>query len=163
MRSRFTEQTLGIGSQANAAGYTALTGPTSCERSKNANSGTWTAAASAKYVRKTFIFILITWTAALSARNVDETSKPFLMTWTAASCAKNVLKINQYTFETSKATFGMKHVFNHDEKNTFKNYIIISVELNCNLNILGTERDEALEGDYMDPNHMLDSESEDDV
>ena len=26
-----------------------------------------------------------------------------------------------------------------------------------------TERDEALEGDYLDPDHMLNSESEDDV
>ena len=130
MRRRFTGKTLGIGSQANAAGYTALTGQASCERSKNANSGTWTVAYSAKYVLKTLYFILVTWIAASSARHVGVTPEPFLITLTAAPCAENVPEIIQYTSETCIDNFSMELVFNHVKKTIF---ITTSVELNCNI------------------------------
>ena len=69
MESRSTEKHLGIGSQANAAGYIALTGLASCKRGKNAYYCTWTATSCAKNVQKIFTFFLITWIAALSAKN----------------------------------------------------------------------------------------------
>ena len=106
MESRSTEKHLGIGSQANAAGYIALTGLASCKRSKNAYYCTWTAALSAKNVRKIFTFFLISWIAALSA--------------------KNVLKITQNIFE--KKIFDIKLLSILDEKSTLE-------RLTCNLNI----------------------------
>ena len=106
MESRFTEQNLGIGSQAKAAGYIALTGLASCKRSKNAYYCTWTAASCAKNVRKIFTFFLITWIAALSA--------------------KNGLKITKNVFK--RKIFGIKLLYILDE-------ISILERLTCNLNI----------------------------
>ena len=72
MENRFTDKTLGIGSQANAAGYLAPTGLASCERSKYAKRCAWTAAIGAENVCIISLFLFTTWTGAFGAENVSK-------------------------------------------------------------------------------------------